>query len=131
MKRKILVVDDEPDFIRLVKMRLENEGYQAIVACNGKEALKLYKTEKPDAILLDVMMPGIDGLQVLKEIRSVDPDIPIFMVTAFSNEERIRLAANLNATSFIIKGDSDMTSEIKNISSIINVVSRPKGKNGR
>lgn len=86
-KKKILVVDDEPDFASIVKANLESEGFDVSVAFNGVECLEKVKTDRPDAIVLDVMMPEKDGYQVCAELKG-DPqyaDIPIVMLTAVAS----------------------------------------------
>lgn len=113
--KKMLVVDDEADFCELMKMRLQASGYDVLIANDGMQALDMIKKEKVDAVLLDIMMPGLDGLDVLKEIRASYPKMPVFMVTAFSNEERIKLARKLKASGFIVKTKQDMSKEIDNI----------------
>jgi len=65
--KKILIVDDEPDFLKMIKIRLEADGYKTIVCDNGKDALDILKKDKPDVVLLDILMPGLDGLGVLKK----------------------------------------------------------------
>jgi DNA-binding response OmpR family regulator len=125
-KKKILVVDDEQDFLRIIRMRLEAEGYVVIVAYNGKEALKKVSESKPDAVLLDIMMPGIDGLQVLRKIRQKDKKLPVFIITAFSNEERFKLASKLNASGFMVK-TGDLKEELSNIRSVLSVADKFKG----
>jgi CheY-like chemotaxis protein len=126
-KRKILVVDDEVDFVELMTLRLEANGYEVITANNGKNALDQAKKEKPDAILLDIMMPEMDGLTVLKKIRSEDARIPIFITTAFSNEERVKIAGAYNANGFIVK-TQDLGKEIKNITQAIEIADKYKEK---
>ncbi len=81
---KILVVDDEPDTVDLVKLVLETEGYQTSVAYNGEEALEMIKIDKPDLVFLDIMMPKMDGWAVRKKIIDDEDtrDIPIVMLTA-------------------------------------------------
>ena len=81
---KILVVDDEPDTVDLVKLVLETEGYQTSVAYNGEEALEMIKIDKPDLVLLDIMMPKMDGWAIRKKIIDNEEtrDIPIVMLTA-------------------------------------------------
>jgi len=117
-KKKILVVDDEVDFLKILKVRLEASGYEAITASNGKEALDMIKRDKPDAVLLDILMPKMDGLTVLKKIRRHDKKLPVFMITAFSNQERFELANKFNASGFIVK-TSDLKREIDNITSAV------------
>lgn len=124
-KKKILVVDDEPDFLKLIKIRLEASNYEVVMASNGKDALNMVKTEKPNAVLLDILMPGMDGLTVLKKIRSTDKQLPIFIITAFSNEERFELAQKLNASGFIVKTDN-LKDELDNISNALNIADRFK-----
>jgi two-component system alkaline phosphatase synthesis response regulator PhoP len=128
-KRKILLVDDEIDFLELMKIRLEAGGYEVITANNGKEALEIFKKEKPSALLLDIMMPEIDGLSVLKEVRAQDAMLPVFIITAFSNEDRVKTAGKLNATGFIVK-TQDLGSEVKTITQAINTAEKFREKRG-
>lgn len=86
---KIMVVDDEPDIVYLVSKMLKKEGHEIVEAYSGREALEKLKTTRPDLILLDVMMPGINGWEVSKKIKS-DPEyrsIPVAMLTIKSSEE--------------------------------------------
>lgn len=81
---KILAVDDEPSIIRLIQINLERAGYEVVTARNGREGLGKVATEKPDLIVLDVMMPAMDGFEALGHLRR-DPatrDIPVIMLTA-------------------------------------------------
>ncbi len=90
---KVLVVDDEPDVLLLCRVNLEFEGYEVIEAGDGEEAMRLVREEQPDAVLLDVMMPKMDGWQVLAALKS-DPetaDIPVVMLTAkVQDQDQIR-----------------------------------------
>ena len=129
-KKKILIVDDEIDFTELMKARFEANDYDVTISNNGDDALNIVKKEKPDAVLLDIMMAGMDGLSVLKEIRSIDSKLPVFMITAFSNEERVKLAGKLNASGFIVKSRQDISEEVKNIAAAIEVADKYKEKRG-
>lgn len=84
MARKILAVDDERHIVRLVQVNLERQGYQVVTAFDGKEALEKVDSEHPDLIVLDVMMPYMDGFEVLKNLKknAVTRDIPVIMLTA-------------------------------------------------
>jgi len=86
MAKKILVVDDEPAQVRLADQVLTNSGYEVLKASNGQEALRIMFEQKPDLVLLDVVMPGIDGWQTCSRIREVT-DIPIIMLTGKRNSE--------------------------------------------
>jgi two-component system KDP operon response regulator KdpE len=91
MTRKVLVVDDEPAQLRLVEQFLVGKGYDVIKAGNGQEAVRIFFERKPDLILLDVMMPEIDGWQTCRVIREAS-DIPIIMLTGkrFSEDDVVR-----------------------------------------
>ena len=123
MKKKVLLVDDEPDFLNTVKMRLEANDYEVITATNGKEALKKIQVEKPDAVLLDILMPKLNGLETLKRIRKKDKALPVFMVTAFSDEERFQQARELGASGFILK-TSSLKKEIENLTRALRLAER-------
>ncbi|MBM7855235.1 two-component system alkaline phosphatase synthesis response regulator PhoP [Desulfohalotomaculum tongense] len=102
---KILVVDDEENIIELVKFNLEREGYQVISTGNGDEALKLVRRELPDLVVLDVMLPGTDGITVCRNINS-DPEtknIPIIMLSARGEEVDKILGLEMGADDYMTK----------------------------
>jgi DNA-binding response OmpR family regulator len=102
MNAKILIVDDEPRYVRLMEANLLTEGYQVIPAYNGQEALNIVTSQKPDLIILDVMMPVVDGFTVCERIREFS-NLPIIMVTA-KGEERDRVRGlDLGADDYIVK----------------------------
>lgn len=118
-KKKILVVDDEPDFLELIRIRLEANNYEVITACNGKEGLEKVRQEEPDAVLLDILMPQLDGFAVLREIRSYNKNLPVFIITSFCDEEKFKLADKLCASGFIVK-TGDLCKEVNSITCILN-----------
>ena len=126
-KYKILVVDDEIDFLEMLRLRLEANNYSVVTAMDGNDALEKFKSEKPAAVLLDILMPGMDGIGVLKKIRKEDSKIPVFIITAFSNEERFKLANKFNASGFIVK-TNDLQREIQNITTAIGIAEDFKGR---
>lgn len=83
-KKKILVVDDDVDLRKMLKLRIEGEGFEFIGAQDAGEMLKVMKVKKPDVILLDVMLPNVDGYTALREMRKEDEykDIPVIVLTA-------------------------------------------------
>lgn len=101
----ILAVDDETDVLLLVKTALQAEGYRVLTAPDGVEAFKTAREEKPDLILLDVMMPEMDGFQVLEKIRQDDGTcrIPVIMLTGLTERERIRTALERGTKYYITK----------------------------
>ncbi len=80
---KIMVVDDEKNILMLYQSELEDEGYEVVAANSGKEALELFDREKPDLVTLDIMMPDIDGIQVLRQLKEKNPNVPVIMLTAY------------------------------------------------
>jgi len=103
LSRTILIVEDERSIVMLIKYNLEQAGYETIVAYNGKEALTLVNEKQIDFIILDLMLPEIDGLQVCKQIRENDNDVPILMLTAKSEEESKVIGLRTGADDYLTK----------------------------
>ena len=102
MTKKILIVEDEANIRELLRLYLEREGYTVVEAENGVEGIKLWKTEKPDMLLLDVMMPVMDGWAVCKEIRQ-SSDVPIIMLTAKGYTADRVSGLEMGADDYIVK----------------------------
>lgn len=113
-KYKILVVDDEKRMVRFIQLNLEQDGFQVVTAYNGNEALDQVRTQLPDLVLLDIMMPDIDGFEVLKKIREVN-DVPVIMLTAKGEEDDRVKGLELGADDYITKPFSprELVSRIK------------------
>jgi len=124
---RVLVVDDEPDFLQMIRVRLESEHYEVVTAAGGREAFELMKKFPPDAVLLDIMMPDMDGLEVLRKIRRSHKDLPVFMLTAFSDGKRFAAARKLNASGFVTKTDW-MGEGMKNVTSALRLCARFKSR---
>ena len=103
MKKHILIIEDEEDMVRGLKMNLVDEGYDVDYALNGKEGLKKALKDKPDLILLDIMLPGMNGLDICRELRSNKMDIPILMLTAKGEEIDKVIGLELGADDYISK----------------------------
>jgi len=100
---KILVVDDAA-FMRMKATRLLSEnGYEVVEASTGAEAVACFKREKPDAVLLDITMPDMDGITALKEIRAINPNARVAMVTAMGQQSIVMEALKAGAADFIVK----------------------------
>ena len=103
---KVLVIDDAENVRTLIAIVLKPLGYDVLLADNGWTGLEQYRREHPDVIVLDVNMPGMSGIEVLKEIRSVDRTQPVIVVTGDSTPKTEREVRALGASEFIIKGAS-------------------------
>ena len=112
--KRILVVDDEPRMINFIRMNLELEGHQVIDAHSGLEALEAVRTKLPDVILLDVMMPDLDGFETLRLLREFST-IPVIMLTAKGEENDKVYGLELGADDYITKpfGPRELSSRIK------------------
>ena len=93
--KKILVVDDEADFVELISERLNVWGYDVIGVTGGKEAIEIVKSRKVDIVVLDYLMPDIDGLETLKEMRKTNKDIPAIIFSGCSDNKLIEGAEEL------------------------------------
>ncbi len=100
--QKILIVEDEPTVSRIVKSYFEKEGYEVFTVADGNEAIKIFTELKFDLICLDIMLPGINGFEILKIIRS-SSSIPVIMMTALQDEESILKGYDLKVDDYITK----------------------------
>jgi two-component system, OmpR family, alkaline phosphatase synthesis response regulator PhoP len=105
MPKKILLVDDEADIVSSIKARLEANNYEVIVAVDGQQALEMARKEIPDLIILDLMLPKIDGYRVCRLLKFDDKykHIPIFMFTARAQESDKKLGEEVGADAYILK----------------------------
>lgn len=119
MSHKILIVDDEKDLANLVKLNLEVEGFQCSIANSGEEALDKLNSELPDLIILDIRMPGMDGFEVLRKLKSEDKlkNIPVMMFTTCTQEKDKQLAYQIGAAAYLEKpfDPSRMLDRVKNL----------------
>jgi len=104
-KTKILLVDDEPDLVQMIKLRLKAAGYEVATAGDGQQALEAVKTEKPDLMILDLMLPKLDGYKVCRFLKFDErtKDIPILIFTARAQEQDIKLATECGADGYLTK----------------------------
>ena len=117
MKTKIMVVDDDPNIRELVRLYLEKEGFEVTCAERGDEAVKMFRATPPNLMLLDVMLPGMDGWQVCREVRKIS-NIPIIMLTAKGETFDKVLGLELGADDYIVK-PFDMKELVARIKAVI------------
>lgn len=104
-KGKLLIVDDDKDFVTALSARLESRGFVVVKAFDGKEGLEKAYTEKPDAIVLDVTMPEMNGFDICKKLKTDEnyKTVPVIMLTARSSPEDVKSAKDMGADAYFIK----------------------------
>ena len=124
---KILVVDDEKSIVNLIRMTLEIEGYKVIISMNGMDAVHKFQYDKPDLVILDIMLPDISGHEVIKKFQEINDEIPVIMLTAYSQINDKLLGLQLGADDYITKpfNSTELVLRIKAITKRI----RKKGSN--
>ena len=100
--KKILVVDDDPKTVELVKLYLERDGYSVVVAYDGLSALRVFREELPHLVILDLMLPGIDGVEICRLLRS-ESDVPIVMLTARTQDRDKMIGLDTGADDYVTK----------------------------
>jgi CheY-like chemotaxis protein len=101
--KKILCVDDEPMNLMIIEVNLMAQGYEVHKANDGLSAIQMVKDISPQLVLLDIMMPGMDGIATLKEIKKIDPNVPVIMVTGVTDEGIAKNAVNDGAYDYVTK----------------------------
>ena len=104
-KSKILIIEDEPDILEVIQYNVEREGHKVIACRDGEQGLSRIRTEDPDLVILDLMLPGMDGTELCQQVKSdpVTRGIPIIMVTAKGEESDVVLGLGLGADDYITK----------------------------
>lgn len=100
---KLLIVDDEQDVCEFVKDFMQERGYEVLTAQNGDDALNIAKAEKPELILLDIKMKGMDGIATLKHLKEIDKNQKVIMVTALNDQDKMDEASRLGVCDYITK----------------------------
>ena len=122
----ILAVDDDEKIRELLHVMLRRKGHHVITASNGQQGIELFRRERPHVTILDFNMPDMDGLAVLREIRAVDPQTPVIMLTGAGTEERKKHARELGVTEFLVKGFS-----LHELGAALNLVLLPADQDSR
>jgi len=114
---RVMVVDDEKDFLYTMEYWLKSKGYQVVTAANGLEAIEVMKKEALDIIFLDLHMPVMDGLEALKNMRQLNKNIPIILITAYASDEKVTEAEKYGISGLFYKYKdlSESTSLIETI----------------
>ncbi len=129
MSKQILVVEDEPSIAKLVQFNLEKEGFQVDIATDGQKGVEFALEHSPDLIVLDLMLPGLDGLEVCKRLRQEKRHIPILMLTAKTDEFDKVLGLELGADDYMTKPFSprELVARVKAILRRVEAIQEAKG----
>jgi DNA-binding response OmpR family regulator len=118
-KKKILVVEDEATLQKALNDVLAQEGYEVLSALDGATGLELAKKEKLDLILLDIILPKMDGFDVLKGLREANLKIPVIVLTNLSDVNDIQKALDLGATTYLVKADFHLEDVLKKVKEVL------------
>jgi CheY-like chemotaxis protein len=116
-KKTILVVEDEAPLQEAVKMKLEREGYEVLIASSGEEAVQLLHEKRPTLVWLDILLPGMNGIEVLQKIRQEPTlkDLPVVIVSVSYSQPKLQEALALNVIDYIVKSEHKLDDIIKRV----------------
>ena len=120
-KKKILIVEDEKSMQRAMKLKFEIAGFDAVIADDGGIALSLMSEKKFDAVLLDLLMPNIDGFEVLEELKKRGDHTPVFIISVLNQEDDIKKAKDLGAVDFFVKSNTPVSKIVEKVNKIIGI----------
>lgn len=127
--RKILIIEDDDAFAQVLKDRLENEGFTVLLAKDGANGLLVALDKQPDLILLDIAMPKLDGISMLKRLRQYDKgkDLRVVMLTSVNDTKQVHEALSLGARDFLVKSDWVISDLVESIRGQFRSASLPDG----
>lgn len=119
-KKRVLLVDDDPDLLKMLKLRIESEGYEFMSAQDGEEMLKVMKVKRPDVVLLDIMLPKLDGYSALREMRKEEDfkDIPVIVLTA-KEKKKVGDLFTLERVAFFVEKPFETKELLEKIRSLL------------
>ena len=118
--KKILIAEDERAIAKALELKLKNSGYDVTVAYDGQEALNNLKTNQYDLLVLDLMMPNVDGYQVLENLRDANNTTPVIVASNLSQDNDFQKAKSLGAKDYFIKSNTSLAELVEKIKSILN-----------
>ena len=119
--KKILVVEDDEDFLSILKLKFASEGLSIITAINGDEGISMAESEKPDLIISDVLMPKMDGIEMIKKIRVFDKNVIVIFLTNIKDEDYIKSMKELGETDYLIKADLRINEIVNKVKEKLNL----------
>ncbi len=118
MPRRVLLIDDDEMLLTLLQELLHKEGYQVLSTADGPQGVEIYKDRRPDIVILDLGLPTMNGLEVLRKIRTFDPQAKVVVITGHATEESAEVALNLGAAKYLRK-PVDISSFLKELLSVL------------
>lgn len=121
--KKILIIEDEKTILEVMVKKLEKEGFSVLTASDGKSGLNTALTEKPDLVLLDIVLPEMDGLTLLEELRKSDigKNLPVIVLTNLENSENLEESKRKGVYDYLIKTDLSLEDVVKKVKSALKV----------
>ena len=121
-KKKILVVEDDIFISDIYQVKFKQEGFEVAIAVNGLEALKILDNFRPDIILLDIIMPQMDGIETLKKIKNNDKlkNIPIIMLTNISEKEKVEESEEMGVNDYLVKSQFTPSEVVAKVNTLLN-----------
>ncbi len=122
-EKKILIVEDEPDLLRILADKFTNEGFKVTIARDGEEGLTAVAKEKPDVILLDIIMPRMDGMSMLKKMREdvSNKDIPVIVLTNLADSDTVVSSLEHGVFDYLIKTDWQLAEVVKKVKNRLHI----------
>jgi DNA-binding response OmpR family regulator len=121
INKKILVVEDDEDFLSILKLKFVSEGLSIITAINGDEGISMAESEKPDLIISDVLMPKMDGIEMIKKIRTFDKNVIVIFLTNIKDEDYTKNMKELGETEYLIKADLRINEIVNKVKEKLNL----------
>jgi two-component system KDP operon response regulator KdpE len=100
---KILAIDDNPQLLEILRLCLEKQEYEVITVCNGREGLRKFQDDRPDLVILDIMMPDMDGWEICRRLREISPNVPILILTVLKEKANVVRGLSAGADGFVAK----------------------------
>jgi DNA-binding response OmpR family regulator len=119
--KKILIAEDEKPMAKALKLKLDNSGFEAQIASNGQEAIDMLSKEKFDLVLLDLVMPKVDGFTVLETLKTKKINVPVIITSNLSQEEDAAKAKSLGAKDYLIKSNTPIAEIVDHVKKILKV----------
>ena len=117
INKKILIVEDDEDFISILKTKFESEGFSIVVAKDGEEGIIVAEKENPDLIVSDILMPKMDGIEMVKKIKESNKNVLVVFLTNIKDDDYIKSIKELGGADYLIKADlriNDIVNKVKN-----------------